>query len=149
MTRSPSGHPRESLASAAEATLRPNTGAVVVPASRRSPCRAALKFRYLSRQHRQLRRAASSRAATSSSRAAAASRSRTFASSSAATRPRSRAVSPDGDKGGVSGTSHHDQHIRTAIKPTRRTGPSKITQIPACLPAATLAELPQFKGAGH
>jgi Transposase IS116/IS110/IS902 family len=65
---------------------------------------------------------AASCAAAISPRAAAASRSRAFSATSSATLARSRAVSPDGDKGGVSGMSHHDQHLRTAIKPTRRAG---------------------------
>jgi len=84
---------------------------------------------------------AASCAAASSSRAAAASRSRAFSATSSATRARSRAVPPDGDKGGVSGMSHHDQHLRTAIKPTRRAGPPKISRSsPASHPQPTQAE---------
>ena len=72
---------------------------------------------------------AASCAAASSSRAAAASRSAAFAASSSATRARSAASAGSGTDG-VSGTSHHDQHIRTVIKPTRRAGPPKISRSP-------------------
>jgi len=69
-------------------------------------------------------------AAASSSRAAAASRSRALSASSSATRARN-ASSAGGGTGGISDTSHHDQHIRTAIKPTRRAGPPKISPSPS------------------
>src|ERR1019366_7615449 len=70
-------------------------------------------------------RAAASCAAASSSPSSAASRSRALAGATATPRRRTSATPAGGGRGAISGTSHHDQHTRIAIKPTRYGRPAE------------------------
>src|ERR1019366_7871794 len=77
------------------------------------------------------RSSSSTRAASTASCARAAA---SCAAASPIPRPRSSATSAGGGMGGISGTSHHDQHIRIAIKPTRYGRPAEDQPIPARRP---------------